>query len=605
MNEQDFFERFLKLLENVREKYELDRNHDALILWFGENYLMLDPGDVRDRIVTDACAEGIDAVLLDEQNHKQIFIQAKTVEKFENTRNNFRENDIKSTLAGVRFLLKGDYKGKITPELENLIDEYHELDKTGTYISEVIFLSLTGPPFATKFIDDFESEFKNVKVDLFGFSKLFTFYKDEYLTLTLGPPKKISFTVLTTLLKKESPHKSNIFTTKGEELARIYNDYKESIFQKNVRYFLGMRAKSINSQVVETAKGRDSGDFWYYNNGITIVCDQLVESTSGKVINLKNAQIINGAQTTYALYEAYQKGELKEDVEILVKVIESSKKDFIESVTLYTNSQNAIRLRDLLSNLGVQTKIQKILLDSYKHFYERKRGEFDSLYPTFAAKKEYFGEDYKERLISNENAAQAFLAFYLDKPAQAKSNKAKIFMKEGGFYDDIFREDDDLLPEKLYVAWKLLGYVAKRKKVYNKEYKEAVKLSDMKTPITSKQQEQIDRTYRFDFLLHGEYFILNLFKDFLINQEYDIHHKKNSLLSIIDLLDGINNDNDKKADITALYEIIVEHLAKFIEKERKDKPAYYHNKFFKNEKSIGLVRGFFNTSKFDFVQVIT
>lgn len=212
-----------------------------------------------------------------------------------------------------------------------------------------------------------------------------------------------------------------MFTTKAEEIAKIYNDYKERIFQQNVRYSLGMRVKSINRLILETAVNNDESDkFWYFNNGITIVCDKIKPSTSGKVINLKNAQIINGAQTTYALFEAYQNGDLKDNVEVLIKAIEASDKKFIENVTLYTNSQNAIRLRDLLSNLQIQVNIQKILLDSYKYFYERKRGEFDSLYPTLDAKRKLLSDNYKEKLISNENAAQAFLALYLNKPAQAK-----------------------------------------------------------------------------------------------------------------------------------------------------------------------------------------
>jgi hypothetical protein len=135
------------------------------------------------------------------------------------------------------------------------------------------------------------------------------------------------------------------------------------------------------------------------------------------VITLTDAQIINGAQTTYALIEAYKNGELKENVEVLIKMIETDDKNFLENVTLYTNSQNAIRLRDLCSNDEIQLKIQKILLDSYQYFYERKRGEFDSLYPTIDAKRKLLRDNFKVKVISNEKAAQSFLAMYLDKPA--------------------------------------------------------------------------------------------------------------------------------------------------------------------------------------------
>lgn len=57
MNERDFFDRLTLLLQNIKERYELEILHDALIVWFAENYLLLDPDDVKDRIVQDAKAE--------------------------------------------------------------------------------------------------------------------------------------------------------------------------------------------------------------------------------------------------------------------------------------------------------------------------------------------------------------------------------------------------------------------------------------------------------------------------------------------------------------------------------------------------------------------
>ena len=142
------------------------------------------------------------------------------------------------------------------------------------------------------------------------------------------------------------------------------------------------------------------------------------------MIFLERPQIINVAQTTYALYRAYEEGKLKDDAEVLIRVIETDKRDLIESITLYTNSQNAIRLRDLCSNDEIQIKIQKIV-EGYNYFYERKRGEFDNKYPSLEEKKQALGDNYRERIISNEKAAQALLAFYLDKPAQAKVKRGE------------------------------------------------------------------------------------------------------------------------------------------------------------------------------------
>lgn len=588
MNEKDFFGRFMGLLENIKDRHELDTVHDALILWFGENYLFLDPDELKERIVEDKRAEGVDAILIDQINYDLLFIQARTVDNFDNTQNNFPENDLKSTLEGIRFLLRGDYKGQITPEVENLIDEYHELDRSGDYKTRIIFLALKKKPIDDKFIKNFSQEFPQITVDFYDFEWLSDFYAKKYLLIRAAPPERISFEVLTDLLRKDAPIESRVFTCKGKELAKIYNDYRERIFQQNVRYSLGVRSKSINRQILETATSDErSINFWYFNNGITIICRRINESSSGRVINLDNAQIINGAQTTYALYESYRDGTLKDNVEVLIRVIVTDDRDFIENITLYTNSQNAIRLRDLCSNDEIQRKIQNILLGSYQYFYERKRGGIDSLYPTPQAKRKLLGDYYKVKVINNENSAQSFLAMYLDKPAQAKSEKGRIFLKDkAGFYDDIFNQNDDLLAEKILASWKLLKYIEMHKKQYSKKYKVAEDLPE----------DERNEIYKFDFLRHSEYFILNLFKDFLKNGGFDIDSKKNDLLMIISKVDSNNNQFQE------YYETIKNELAEYIG-DIKKQPRYYHNKFFKNEKSIGLIRSFFN-QKHSFIEVI-
>lgn len=588
MNEKDFFDRFHKSLQNIKEQNALDSLHDALIMWFGENFLSLDPNEVSDRIVQDNHAEGVDSILIDRENNELLYIQAKLVNKFNDTNKNFPENDIKLTLQGVRFLLKGDYKRKITPKLENLIDEYHDLDRTSDYKTSVIFLTLKKEPIDKKYIIDFKKEFPQIEIKFFDFKWFYDFYTNRYLTMRSSPPEKISFKVISNLLKKDVPHMSRVFICKGEELARIYNEHKERIFQQNVRFSLGVRSKNINKQIFETAKdNKRSEDFWYFNNGITIICKEIHEPTNGKIITLKNAQIINGAQTTYALYDAYINGNLQENVEVLIKAIQADDRNFIENVTLYTNSQNAIRLQDLCSNDDIQIQIQRILFDTYKFFMERKRGEFNTLYPTLDAKRKLLGNDWNVKVFSNENAAQAFLAMFLDKPAQAKNERGRIFLKDSvGFYYDIFDEKDSLLAEKFLMSWKLLQYIEEQKNDYKKKYKSAEKCTE----------EEKNEIYKYDFLLHSEYFILNIFKDFLKNKGYKIDLEKDDLLKIV-------KEIDARSDvINEIYETIKNNLVEYIN-DIKTQPGYYHNKFFKNEKSIGLIRNSFHI-KYSFIDIL-
>src|SRR3989304_1895648 len=587
MQEKDFFDRFIGLLENTKSRYDLENIHDALIVWFGEHYLGADASEVAERIVRDSHAEGIDSVLTDATNYNLVIVQAKTVEHFDRTRDHYPESDVKKTLEGLRLLLRGDYKGKITSELENLIDEYHELDKTGDYKTVVIFISLKKVPAENKFIENFKKDFPQIEVRFYDFDWLLNFYVNTYLKSKASPPERISFEVLhDKVLIKEAPTKSTVFTCRGKELARIYNDNRERIFQQNVRFSLGLKSKRINSKILETAINPSrSKDFWYFNNGITIICKRITLSTSGKVINLDGAQIVNGAQTTYALHEAYQDGTLKDEVEVLIKAIETEDSNFVENVTLYTNSQNAIRLRDLSSNDPIQLEIQKILLGTYNFFYEIKRGEFDSLYPTVDSKRNLLGDGYRVKVISNENAAQSFLAMFLNKPSQAKSDKGRIFMKdEAGFYDSIFNNNDSLVAEKILMSWTLLKRCEDAKRVYRRTY---FKIAE------DLPEAEKTKIYKYDFVLHGEYFIINLLRDFLRNDGLEIDSNKDHIIKLI------FSDEETEKKIKKSYQLVVETLADLLEDIRKE-PGYYHNKFFKNEKSIALIRYLFK-NKYNFV----
>ena len=574
MTSKDWYDRFIRMLETLKARYELDNIHDALILWYAENFLLISPNDILDRIVADRRTEGVDALFIDYIKLNLLFVQARTVENYGNTENNYPETDLTTTFEGLRLLLRGDYKGKITPNWENLVDEYHELDKTGDYSTTIRFLLLKKKPTDYKYVDSFKEEFEDIEVDFIDINDILGMYQ-EYLTLRVPAPEKISFEILTNLLEKESPYKSRLFTIKGKELAKVYNDYRETVFQQNLRYSLGMRSRSINKQICETSEdANNSKNFWYFNNGITIICEDIDETTSRKIINLRKAQIINGAQTTYALYKAYNEGTLQDNVEIVVRVIEINDIDVVESITLYTNSQNAINLRDLCSNDEIQRKIQRILLDSYGYFYERKRGEFDSLYPTPESKRNLLGGTYRVKVINNENAAQALLAIYLDKPAQAKNEKRRVFLRDDtGFYGDIFNATDECISEKLLMSWKLLKFIESKKKEYQKEYKSAEELPE-------REQEEI---YRYDFLLHSEYFILNIFKDFLRNSGFDINNNREHMLEIVGRIDsGDEQLKEHNKTITNIMESFISEI--------KQELGYYHNKFFKSDTSIGRIR---------------
>lgn len=575
MDNRQTFDRLLLALGRRMNGCGLASVHDALIHWWAEYALGLDPGDAKDRIVTDAHAEGIDALLLDTSNYQQVFVQAKTVSDFDHVKNNYAENDLKLALAGLRFLLRGDYRGKITPQLENLVDEFHANDRSHAYKTVMSFLALKAPPADWKFIDDFRSEFPEIEVDFWDADRLFQFYINEYLPMRDEPPPMITFKVRPDFLKKDSPRKAWVFACRGEDLARAYHEFGQRLLEHNVRLPLGARKKSINSQIVRTASETDrAADFWYFNNGVTLICSKLHVTSNSQVVTLDQPQIINGAQTTYALHEAFVNSDLKAEVEVLIRAIETNDLVFSENVTLYANSQNAIRLRDLCSNDAMQIEIQRILFDSYGYVYVRRRGELQTRFPTRESCVAALGSDYEAKIVDNELAAQAFLALYLSKPSYSKNEKGRIFMKEGGLYGDIFRDSINALPEKLLLSWSLLRYVLAKKEGYRVDYLKADKLNDA----------QRRAVYTYDFILHAEYYVTNLLGDFLRAHVLDIDTREGVLAA----LQWIGSS---ASALETDYARVVAAILEAVRQERKVQgKSYYHNRFFKSESALASIR---------------
>jgi AIPR protein len=120
--------------------------------------------------------------------------------------------------------------------------------------------------------------------------------------------------------------------------------------------------------------------FWYLNNGITITCDRLdyVPRTRAPVVRMNNVQIVNGGQTSNALFEAYQQDpERINGVVLLVRIYETRDRDISIHIAESTNSQTPIKSRDLRANDFIQRQLEETFRDM-GYYYERKRGQYQS-----------------------------------------------------------------------------------------------------------------------------------------------------------------------------------------------------------------------------------
>lgn len=113
--------------------------------------------------------------------------------------------------------------------------------------------------------------------------------------------------------------------------------FRRNMFDDNVRDWQGDSA--VNKEILSTLK-ENPERFVLYNNGITIVCQE-VKPEKGKYV-LENPQIVNGCQTCNMIYQANKKGVNLENVQIIAKIVGSNKNEVTQGIVRGANRQNIV-----------------------------------------------------------------------------------------------------------------------------------------------------------------------------------------------------------------------------------------------------------------------
>ncbi len=169
----------------------------------------------------------------------------------------------------------------------------------------------------------------------------------------------------------------------ASEVAVWYDNHGDRLFEQNIRKSLGLTR--VNQELVETLTGRPE-DFWYYNNGITVLCESAERRSWSKAsygpieLTLNGASVVNGAQTVAAVHAAMQShAEAVTSAYISIKVVTTKNcpEDFGRAVTRATNTQNQVVPRDFVALDPTQWNIRQDFTLSLQKEYTFKRGEMD------------------------------------------------------------------------------------------------------------------------------------------------------------------------------------------------------------------------------------
>lgn len=234
------------------------------------------------------------------------------------------------------------------------------------------------------------------------------------------------------------------------DLAKLCGKYISSEIGRNILFGQNVRESIVKGS--KTYQGmcetidNEPENFWFYNNGITIIANDIsiINRDEKTFFQLKNFSIINGAQTTstfskYLLDATINRDEKKQEnlkkVFVAARLVQTGTNDKLKrNITIFNNTQNPISSRDMVANNEEQLQLQKKLRgNSPSIFMQIRRGELKPKSESFL----------KFRIVSNDEIAQLCFAGFLGKPFTSKDKKSSLFNRDNSNPNFIVNQDYD------------------------------------------------------------------------------------------------------------------------------------------------------------------
>lgn len=178
----------------------------------------------------------------------------------------------------------------------------------------------------------------------------------------------------------EEPYAAYYGQVDASAVAEWWKKYNVKLFRQNLRQFLG--DSDVNASIIQTLGGEPSR-FWYFNNGITVLCEKVSKTPLGATSRksgtfvFEGISVVNGAQTVGCIGRAVvDHPDQVADARVSIRFIslENCPPDFAEEVTRATNTQNRVGPREFVALDSEQERLAtELALDGKR--YAIKSGE--------------------------------------------------------------------------------------------------------------------------------------------------------------------------------------------------------------------------------------
>lgn len=207
-------------------------------------------------------------------------------------------------------------------------------------------------------------------------------------------------------------------------------DVRKSFFDSNVRDYQGKN--NVNSSISETLHRADDNDFWWLNNGVTVLASEAT-LVNNRELQIVNPEIVNGLQTSMEIYNYFSENREALESEkrsILLRIIVPDNEESRDQIIFATNNQTNIPKATLRVTDSIHLQIE---------MYFKSRGLF------YDRRKNYYKNHGRKpaEIVGVSFLAQCLITIFLKKPDYARARPSTLLNDEKT-YNELYEKNNDL-----------------------------------------------------------------------------------------------------------------------------------------------------------------